>query len=106
MKRDSIKDFLLDQLRELSGLKCRAMFGGYGLYAGENFFGLIHSGRVYFKTDAASREIYRGRGMKYFQPNARQKLAAYYEVPADVIEQADELKNWAHTAIRVAQAAP
>ncbi len=104
MKRDSIKDFLLDQLRELPGLKCRAMFGGHGLYADGKFFGLVHRGRVFFKTDAASREVYLGRGMNCFQPNARQKLAAYYEVPADVLEQAEELKHWAHSAIQVAQA--
>ena len=35
----------------------RRMFGGFGLYRGETFFGLISSdGRLYFKTDAVTRE--------------------------------------------------
>jgi TfoX/Sxy family transcriptional regulator of competence genes len=29
----SFKDFVLDQLQHLDDIECRAMFGGYGLYA-------------------------------------------------------------------------
>ena len=35
MKEDSFKDFVLDQLSDLRGVTCRAMFGGYGVYQGE-----------------------------------------------------------------------
>ena len=38
---DGFKDFVLDQLTELRGLRCRAMFGGYGLYCTGFFFGII-----------------------------------------------------------------
>ena len=31
VKTDSFKDFVLDQLSDLRGVTCRAMFGGYGL---------------------------------------------------------------------------
>lgn len=41
---DGFKDFVLDQLADLRGLRCRAMFGGYGLYRGNTFFGIIHKG--------------------------------------------------------------
>jgi DNA transformation protein len=102
MKPDSFKDFVLDQLRELRGLECRGMFGGFGLYAGEKFFGIISQGRLYFKTREATREAYRARGMKHFQPNAKQQLTSYYEVPADVIEDAAELLTWAGEAVKVA----
>lgn len=103
MKADSVKDFLLDQLRDLRGLECRAMFGGFGLYADDKFFGILHRGRLYFKTDDANRGAYVGRGMKCFQPNARQSLSSYYEVPADVIEHAEELVAWARAAIESAK---
>jgi DNA transformation protein len=99
MKEDSLKDFVLDQLRELRGLESRAMFGGFGLYAGGKFFGIVFQGRLYFRTDATTRATYVGRGKKPFRPNVRQRLNSYYEVPADVIENADELGDWARTAV-------
>ena len=41
-KYDGFKDFVLDQLSDLHGVTCRAMFGGYGLYCGRVFFGIVH----------------------------------------------------------------
>ena len=100
-KTDSFKDLVLDQLRELVGLSCRAMFGGYGLYCGGTFFGIIFKGRLYFKTDAATSKDYIQRGMKPFRPRATQALTNYYEVPVEIIEEADRLVQWARTALDV-----
>ncbi|MBI4400730.1 MAG: TfoX/Sxy family protein [Nitrospirae bacterium] len=99
MNNDSFKDFILDQLGDLRGLACRAMFGGYGLYQGDAFFGIIYKGRLYFKTDPTSRPAYRQVGMKPFRPNAKQTLKSYYEVPVDIIEDQVQLTDWALQAI-------
>lgn len=101
MKDDSFKDFVLDQLGELSDLECRSMFGGYGLYQGEVFFGIVYKERLYFKTDAKTVGAYRKMGMKPFRPNAKQTLKNYYEVPADLIEDHDRLAEWARKAVWV-----
>ena len=92
------KDFVLDQLNDLQDLTCRAMFGGYGLYCGRVFFGIVQKGRLYFKTNADTAPRYRERKMKPFKPNARQTLYNYYEVPVDVLEDAGELTTWARQA--------
>lgn len=97
-KNDGFKEFVLDQLADLRGLTCRAMFGGYGLYHREKFFGIIHKGRLYFKTNATTAPRYRERKMKPFSPNAKQTLKTYYEVPVDVLEDAGELTIWARQA--------
>lgn len=97
-KHDGFRDFVLDQLSELSGLTHRAMFGGYGLYQRETFFGIIHEGRLYFKTDGTTRAAYVTRNMKPFRPNPKQTLKTYYEVPVDVLEDAGELTIWAQQA--------
>ena len=86
MQSDSFKDYVLDQLSEVPELRAKRMFGGHGLYAGESFFGIIHEGRCYLKTDADTRRKFLARGMEPFRPNAKQTLAAYYEVPAEVID--------------------
>ena len=103
MKTDSVKGFLLDQLRALPGLECGAMFGGFGLYAGARFFGLLYQGRLHFKTTAASRTPYVQRGRQPFQPNAPQQLSAYLEVLAGGIENANELAASAREAVNAAK---
>ena len=92
---DGFKDFVLDQLAGLRGITARSMFGGYGLYRHDSVFGIIHKSRLYFKTDEASLPRYRQRGMKPFRPNAKQMLKTYYEVPAEIIEDRDQLVEWA-----------
>jgi len=98
-KDDSFKDFVLDQLRELDDVEARRMFGGYGLYRDETFFGIVHKGRLYFKIDETTVAEYRKRKMKAFRPNAKQTLKSYYQVPVEVIEDADKLCQWAEKAI-------
>jgi DNA transformation protein len=75
------------------------MFGGYGLYQDEMFFGIVHKGRLYFKIDEISVAEYRKRRMKPFQPNEKQTLKSYYQVPADVMENSERLRDWAARAI-------
>jgi len=96
---DSFKDFVLDQLQDMRGVTCRRMFGGYGLYQRDTFFGIVYKGQLYFKTDEQSRETYRARGMQFFRPNARQSLKSYYEVPAEIVEDTEQLGEWAKRAI-------
>lgn len=93
------KDFVLDQLAALPGLRTRAMFGGHGLYRDEDFFGIVFGGRLYFSTDEASRAAYRERGMKPFRPGPNQTLGRYYEVPLEIAEDAAALVQWARAAL-------
>ena len=98
-KDESFKDFVLDQLGELDGVEARRMFGGHGLYQEETFFGIIHKGKLFFKIDESTVGEYRRRKMKPFRPNAKQTLKSYYQVPVDIIEYADELREWAMKAV-------
>ena len=101
--RDSFTAFVLDQLGGLHNVTSRSMFGGFGIYQGGMFFAIVSKGRLYFKTDAATRPLYQERGMKSFRPNARQTLKNYYEVPTEVIEESDQLTAWAQGAIMSGQ---
>lgn len=98
-KDESFKDFVLDQLRDLDGVEARRMFGGFGLYRDELFFAIVHKGRLYFKIDDVTVGEYRKRRMKPFRPNARQMIKSYYQVPVDILENADPLCEWARKAI-------
>jgi DNA transformation protein and related proteins len=104
---DSFKEFVLDQLNALPELRARAMFGAHGIYSGENFFGILDEGRLFFKTDAKSQAEYVARGMEPFTYEMKGKTMtmAYHEVPPDVLENAPELVAWAQRAIKTAIAA-
>ena len=102
-KNDGFKDFVMDQLSDLHGVTARAMFGGYGLYRRDAFFGIIHKGRLYFKTNDETRAAYVRYGMKPFRPNGKQTLKTYYEVPADIIEDVEQLAEWAQCSASLTQ---
>ena len=51
------------------------MFGGHGLYAGKQFFGILYRAQLYFATNSQTARAYLARGMQPFRPNARQTLA-------------------------------
>jgi len=93
-------DFVLDQLRAVDDLQAKRMFGGWGVYAGDIFFGIVHDDRFYMKTDDASRSEYESRGSGPFQPNEKQTLKTYYEVPAEILESREQLTIWARRAIQ------
>lgn len=98
-KSDGFKDFVLDQLADLRGITARAMFGGYGLYHGAMFFGIIHKGRLYLKVTSKTIDRYKAHNMKPFRPNAKQTLKSFYEVPLDVLEDTERLVAWAMESV-------
>lgn len=98
-KKHEFKEFVLDQLRLLKGVERKPMFGGFGLYSYDKFFGIIADGRIYFKTDATTVDAYKERGMEPFKPSARQTLKNYYEVPPEILEVEQQLSAWAEESL-------
>ena len=99
-KDEGFKTFVEDQLFGMGRVEIRPMFGGYGVYHGDIFFGIIFRGQLFFKTNEATRAAYVTRGMQSFRPSAKQTLKNYYEVPAEVLDEADALIAWAQRAAR------
>jgi len=99
-------DYVLEQLQGLERLISRRMFGGAGLYRDEIFFGLIYKDRLYFRTDDTTRADYETRGGEAFRPRPKFTAlkAAYYTVPADILEDSEELVQWARKSVAAAVA--
>jgi DNA transformation protein len=101
--RDSYREFVLEQLRHGGEVTWRRMFGGVGLYAAGVFFAVLDDDTLFFKTDATTRPEYEARGLKPFQPfGPDTQVLPYHEVPADVLENVNELKVWMARAVAVA----
>jgi DNA transformation protein len=96
--------FVLDQLAQVRAVRSRRMFGGAGFYAGEAFFAVADDDTLFFKVDDSTRPDYVAEGMKPFQPMGPDSpvMNGYYEVPARVLEDGEELAAWMKRAIDVA----
>ena len=100
------REFVLDQLAGLGGLRARAMFGGVGLYADDVFFGILAADELFFKVDDTNRRDYETAGSAPFKPYPdRAMTMPYYNVPIVVVEDAVMLGQWAARAVAVAKAA-
>ena len=93
-------DHVLELLEPLGGVSAKAMFGGAGLYLDGTIFAIVtRSDVLYFKTDEVNRGEYEAAGAGPFVPFAdKPHTMPYHEVPADVVEDAEELRAWAQKA--------
>lgn len=101
---DEYLTYVIDQFESLGPVRYRRMFGGAGLYFEDLFFGLIADDVLYLKVDDSNRTDYEVEGMEPFKPFPDKKeVMQYYEVPIDVLENKDTLRDWARKALRVAE---
>jgi DNA transformation protein len=100
----ALLEHLLDQLAPIGQPQGRAMFGGHGLYLDGLFIGIIADETLYLKADELSQPAFQAAGMAPFtySSRGRQVALSFWEAPADVIEDPQELWRWASEAVRAA----
>jgi DNA transformation protein len=96
--------FVEDQIGRVTPVRSRPMFGGLGLYAGDRFFAIVDDDVLYFKVDDETRPRYQKRRMRPFNPMGT-PMNGYWQVPAGVIEDVEELGAWVREAVDVASRA-
>jgi DNA transformation protein len=106
-RNNEFVNYVLDQMAFLHGLHARAMFGGHGLYQDELFFAIILDDMLYLKANDETRGEFEAKGLSPFSYMARGRTMSlhYYEAPAEVFEDADEMRYWTDKALQAALAA-
>jgi DNA transformation protein len=101
---DSYRTFVLEQLgRVVSRIRSKSMFGGVGVYSGEHFFALVDNDTLFFKVDDTNRHDFIAARMKAWSPfDDGKEMRGYYELPAELLEDPDELRPWVEKAVAVA----
>jgi DNA transformation protein and related proteins len=101
------REFVLESLgRVAPAVTARSMFGGVGVYSAGLFFALMAGETLYLKVDDSNRGDFQAIGMAPFRPFDDDKhVMQYYELPADLLEDADALRPWVEKAIAVARRA-
>src|SRR5215213_3182544 len=102
------RDFLIDLFAEFGPVTIRRMFSGFGISAdGTNFALALRSG-LYFRADEATIPQFEAEGSKPFQYQTRAKTVtvnSYWELPARLFDDSEELSGWARAALAAAQRA-
>jgi DNA transformation protein len=103
---DEFVDYVMDQLSNWAEVSVRRMFGGAGLYREGRMFGLVADDVAYLKVDDSNRDDFLRAGSAPFEPypeKIKSTVMSYFEIPADVLEDPDELARWAERSWIVAQ---
>lgn len=102
-----IFDCLLQLFEPLGKLKIRRMFGGSGVYSGEDLFALIDKDQVYVKVDDELRERLLADGGEPFEwtnPDTGKAMKMnFVSLPDAVRKDYKEMREWGRLALGVAQ---
>ena len=100
-----LADYVREQLVALRGLSHGRFFSGTGFSLDGVQFGMIIQGTLYFVVDDATRPEYVARGSQCFSYSTRKRrveVKRYYSVPAELIEDQEQLVGLARESIRIA----
>src|SRR5581483_2417791 len=102
------RECLIDLFAQFGPVTIRRMFSGFGISAdGTNFALALRSG-LYFRADDETIPRFEAEGSKPFQYQTRAKtvtVASYWELPARLFDDGEELAVWARAALAAAQRA-
>jgi DNA transformation protein len=96
-------DTLKDLLSPRGMISVRRMFGGAGIYCDGTIFGLVADDVLHLKVDETTRARFEAEGCGPFQyqlgDGTMQSLASYHRAPDRLVDEPDELLEWARHAI-------
>src|SRR5215470_230541 len=102
------REFLIDLFSDFGPVTIRPMFSGHGISVdGVNFALALRAG-LYFRADEATIPQFEAEGSKPFQYQTRAKTVmvnSYWQLPARLFDDTEQLSEWARAALGAAQRA-
>ena len=104
------RDFLTDLFSGFGPVTLRRMFSGYGISVDGTNFALALRAGLYFRADEETIPQFQAEGSKPFQYQQRTTgkvvtVNSYWELPARLFDDSEELGHWAKAALAAAQRA-
>src|SRR3981081_794015 len=96
------RDFLIDLFAEFGPVTIRRMFSGFGISADGTNFALALRAGLYFRADEQSIPQFEAEGSRPFQYQTRAKTVtvnSYWQLPARLFDDSEELADWARAAL-------
>jgi len=102
------REFLTDLFTDFGPVTIRPMFSGFGISVdGVNFALALRAG-LYFRADEATIPQFEAEGSKPFQYQTRARTVmvnSYWQLPARLFDDTEELSQWARAALGAARRA-
>ncbi len=102
MTDDGFLTYLLELLQPLGAVRHRRMFGGVGIYCDDVMFALTFDEQVFLRAQVDEQALFDARGMGPFTYEAQGKtarIASYWQMPPELVDEPDELIDWARRAV-------
>jgi DNA transformation protein len=102
------REFLIDLFADFGPVTIRKMFSGYGISADGINFALALRAGLFFRADEVTIPDFEAEGSKPFQYSTRAKTVtvnSYWELPARLFDDSEDLVQWARAALAAAQRA-
>src|SRR5215467_7296456 len=102
------REFLTDLFADFGPVTIRPMFSGFGISVdGVNFALSLRAG-LYFRADEETIPRFEAEGSKPFSYQTSKRsvtVASYWQLPARLFDDTEELSEWARAALGAAQRA-
>src|SRR5215470_10785646 len=102
------REFLIDLFADFGPVTIRKMFSGYGISADGINFALALRAGLFFRADEQTIPQFEAEGSKPFQYQTSTKTVtvnSYWQLPARLFDDTEELSEWARAALAAAQRA-
>jgi DNA transformation protein len=104
------RDFLTELFSDFGPVTLRRMFSGFGISVDGTNFALALRAGLYFRADEETIPQFQAEGSKPFQYQQRSTakvvtVNSYWELPARLFDDQEELAGWARAALAAAQRA-
>ena len=102
------RDFLIDLFADFGPVTIRKMFSGFGISADGTNFALSLRAGLYLRADEQTIPQFAAEGSAPFQYQTRTKTVivnSYWQLPARLFDDSEELADWARAALAAAQRA-
>ena len=102
------REFLVDLFADFGPVTIRKMFSGYGISADGTNFALALRAGLFFRADEVTIPGFEAEGSGPFQYQTRAKTVtvnSYWQLPARLFDDSEELAEWARAALAAAQRA-
>ncbi|MGY3615014.1 TfoX/Sxy family protein [Bradyrhizobium sp. USDA 10063] len=102
------REFLIDLFADFGPVTIRRMFSGYGISADGTNFALSLRAGLYFRADDETIPRFEAEGSKPFQYQTSTRTVtvnSYWQLPARLFDDSEELAQWARAALAAAQRA-
>lgn len=102
------REFLQDLLAPFGAVTIRRMFSGFGISVDGVNFALALRETLYLRVDERNRAAFEAEGSQPFVYSTKAKtvtVASYWRLPDRLLDDSDELAEWARAALAAAQRA-